>query len=50
MCSWEKSTRGGRWTREAAGAAGKSAERETLLIGHRPGAGYYGGRHLLLKN
>jgi hypothetical protein len=28
----------------------KSDERETLLIGHRWGARYYGERRILLKN
>jgi len=50
MCSWEKSTRRGRWTPNEAGAKPKSAEMETLLIGHRQGARYYGEGRILLKN
>jgi hypothetical protein len=50
MCSWEKSTRRGRWIPKKAGTKPKSAETETLLIGHRQGARYYGERRILLKN
>jgi hypothetical protein len=50
MCNWGKSTRRGRWTPNAAAARRKSAERETLLIGHRRRARYYGERRILLKN
>ena len=41
--SWARSTQRGRWTRNVA-------ERETLLIEHQWGAGYYGERRILLKN